>query len=89
MAFCTSSAKPLRLLQSAPPQRQQKRAEASWEHYAHADIAPYIPLIFISGKTRLVLAIAEALQSEFTHGALFVSLVPVTDASLVASAIAP
>ena len=40
------------------------------------------------GKTRLALAVAAQLQSEFADGAVFVSLAPITDPNLVASAIA-
>jgi len=41
-----------------------------------------------SGKTRLAMAVAERLSSSFRHGAVFVDLVPVSDATLVPSAIA-
>jgi len=41
-----------------------------------------------TGKTRLSLEIAEALQAEFEHGACFVSLAPLSQPSLVEAAIA-
>ena len=40
------------------------------------------------GKTRLALAIAEALQDEFEQGAAFVDLSPVRDSQLVLEAVA-
>ena len=40
------------------------------------------------GKTRLALAVAVQLQSDFADGAVFVSLAPISDPSLVADAIA-
>ena len=40
------------------------------------------------GKTRLALALAEALREAFPHGAWFVDLAPLRDATLVPSAIA-
>ncbi len=39
------------------------------------------------GKTRLSLAIASALQSEFTHGVYFVPLAPISDMNMVLPAI--
>lgn len=41
-----------------------------------------------AGKTRLSLALAEAVKAEFSHGACFVPLAPVSDPDLVLSAIA-
>jgi predicted ATPase/transcriptional regulator with XRE-family HTH domain len=41
-----------------------------------------------AGKTRLSLALAEALKAEFSDGACFVPLAPVSDPALVLSAIA-
>lgn len=41
-----------------------------------------------AGKTRLSLALAKALQAEFRHGACFVALAPISDPTLVLSAIA-
>ncbi len=41
-----------------------------------------------TGKTRLALEIAAALQDEFQHGAAFVELAPIPQANLVESAIA-
>src|SRR5687767_3567636 len=40
------------------------------------------------GKTRLALAIAEALRNEFPDGVYYVSLAPLTDPTLVLPAIA-
>lgn len=40
------------------------------------------------GKTRLVLAVANELSKEFTHGVYFVDLAPVSDANLVIPTIA-
>jgi predicted ATPase/transcriptional regulator with XRE-family HTH domain len=41
-----------------------------------------------AGKTRLSLALAEALKADFVHGACFVPLAPVSDPALVLPAIA-
>ena len=40
------------------------------------------------GKTRLAIEVADTLLTEFAHGVYFIDLAPLTDVSLVLSAIA-